>query len=429
MLLQIDQTINPWIHQFDSKKDQTLLNNLLLMGWQMLKMMKFQTNEAVEVKEYLKTQESMVQVHMDQLKDKLHLHQTLIDLRLNNVEKSMNSIQESSSVTLQTQNERFCDVIERLTSKTSTSSIKGKIAEGYLEQTLNDMFPDYEVITTASAAHEADLQLVTPEGLKIMIESKFYSHTVPTKEIDKLKADMDRLNVNYAIFIAFGSSITGRHQFQFEHYHGKTILFLPNVSFEASLFALAVCMIKKLNDSQHSAHLDKGMVAQKAEDVAILLRDLDKLYEHLSKTKYELVKHKRIISDSLDHIHTSYIENESIIRSILMNIRTQVHQKLDELTSLQPLPHSTIDLEPLRQGNKIDQLVFHLLSSLTDTFVISEQPSGYQLFHHDQLVAEVIPKKTCVKVQVSSHDIQLGLTPSSIKDVDVASSVLKGLVV
>ena len=202
MNFQIDKQINPWISDYDLETDKKILNNFLLIGYQISKNVNVKVGNDEVIKEYLKIQEQVQTNSLNNLDDK-------IQIRLDNLKDNFNNLQENTNKNLEQQNDKFINIIERFTGIKNTSSIKGKFAENFLEETIGNFFSGDNLDVTCKNAHEADMQFIS-ENIKILIESKFYTSVVPSKEITKFKNDMQRLNIKLGIFYSFNSSITGR---------------------------------------------------------------------------------------------------------------------------------------------------------------------------------------------------------------------------
>jgi len=85
---------------------------------------------------------------------------------------------------------------------------KGKVGEKLLEDylTSNLSANEYSIQVVNKEKHSGDIILAS-KRLEVMIDSKYYSHTVPTKEYEKLQRDMKSRNVRCGILISYSSKI------------------------------------------------------------------------------------------------------------------------------------------------------------------------------------------------------------------------------
>ena len=429
-MFHIDYTINPWINTYDLERDQTMLNNILNIGYSVLKHINIKTDDSSQVLEFLQTQEKMINNNVELIKNKVDSTDKIFEIRMDAFQDTISEITDKSNKCLEQQMNRFYDIVEKITGKSHTSSTKGKIAEHFLEETLAELYPEDRVVTTALSAHEADIQLFSDDNPTILIESKNYSNTIPTKEVEKFKTDLDRTNIQYGIFYSFNSSITGKHKFQVESYKDKWILYCPNIQFDQNIIALSVLLIRKIAKINRATNqIDRNAISQKINEIVYILKDLDLLYENLSKTKYELIKSRKTISDSLDAIYVSYIENENTIKQIIDKIKKTIDEKLDGLATDFLVEHTrNIDMDKLRAGTKVDILLYHLFQMTSAKLDIREEAGKYNFYKHDQLVAEVSTKKTGIRVSIAKPDIQFNIAQNAIKELDIVSHILNSVV-
>lgn len=429
-MFHIDYNINPWATTYDLEKDQTMLNNILNIGFNVLKHINLKTGDNSQIIDYLQTQEKLINNNIELIKTKVENTDKIFEIRMDTFEETISEITEKSNKCLEQQMDKFYDIVEKITGKSHTSSTKGKIAERFLEETLTELYPEDRVVTTALSAHEADIQLYSDEYPTVLIESKNYSNVIPSKEVEKFKTDLDRTNIGYGIFYSFNSSITGKHKFQVESYKDKWILYCPNIQFDQNIIALSILLIRKIAKiNRANNQIDRNIIGQKINEIVYILKDLDLLYENLSKTKYELVKSRKTISDSLDAIYVSYIENENTIKSIIDKIKKTIDERLDGLAN-EYLVESTrnIDIDSLKNGSKVELLLYHLFQMISQKLDIRHDQSKYSIYKQDQLVAEVTTKKTGIKVAIVKPDIQFNIAQNSIKDLDVVSHILNTVV-
>ena len=85
---------------------------------------------------------------------------------------------------------------------------KGKVGEKLLEDYLTSNLSenDYSIQVVNKEKHSGDIILAS-KRLEVMIDSKYYSHTVPTKEYEKLQRDMKSRNVRCGILLSYSSKI------------------------------------------------------------------------------------------------------------------------------------------------------------------------------------------------------------------------------
>jgi hypothetical protein len=85
---------------------------------------------------------------------------------------------------------------------------KGKVGEKILEDylTSNLSTNEYNIQVVNKEKHSGDIILAS-KTLEVMIDSKYYNHTVPTKEYEKLQRDMKSRNIRCGILVSYSSKI------------------------------------------------------------------------------------------------------------------------------------------------------------------------------------------------------------------------------
>ena len=85
---------------------------------------------------------------------------------------------------------------------------KGKVGEKLLEDylTSNLSANEYSIQVVNKEKHSGDIILAS-KRLEVMIDTKYYKPTVPTKEYEKLQRDMKSRNVRCGIIVSYSSKI------------------------------------------------------------------------------------------------------------------------------------------------------------------------------------------------------------------------------
>jgi len=88
------------------------------------------------------------------------------------------------------------------------SANKGKVGEKLLEDYLTSNLSEneYTIQVVNKEKHSGDIILAS-KRLEVMIDSKYYNHTVPTKEYEKLQRDMKSRNVRCGILVSYSSKV------------------------------------------------------------------------------------------------------------------------------------------------------------------------------------------------------------------------------
>ena len=425
MNFQIDTQINPWINDYDLEKDKKILNNLLLIGYQVSQNVNVKVGNDEVIKDYLKIQEQVQTNCLNNLDDK-------IKIRLDNLKDNFNNLQENTNKNLEQQNDKFITVVERFTGIKNTSSIKGKFAENFLEETIGRFFSGDNLDVTCKSAHEADM-LFTSENIKILIESKFYSSVIPSKEITKFKNDMQRLNIKLGIFYSFKSSITGRKNFELEKFEKGYILYLPKLNFCTEAVVMSILFMKEINKvCYYNNDINTKFFTFKMNDIMnSICSNFDTLLSSLSKTKYTLLHERKNIISSLDNIHSSYIDNETQIKNVMNLIQKNAESKIrlftkyldsDNPNNIDLLSFANINNESLQEAFTKLILEFEI-----NKIFIRFLENKFKIFKNNIEIGLISLTKTKIKVKLPKQGVEFNLDNSNLGNIEICVKIIESI--
>ena len=300
MLIEIDIDKNSWIEKIPEDYREQVINKYLNLGYVMSTLCQQTVNPM----------------------------STLFEPIMNKVSESSNQ----SELTLNAINSSIREnigslrgTIDNFIYQSANSSLKGKIGENQINDILSDHFPDDVIELTAQKDFESDIQLITPEGIKIYIEVKTYKSLVTTSQIDKFKRDILRSGIKVGIMISTTSGITGKKRMEYEQLDEEQyIIYIPNSGFEHIPVIWAVLFAKKL----------VTMTNKKKEiDMGILLdcyRKFESIYKNFSTMKHNLIKTRKTIIVGLDELHIESLRIEQMIQNVLHECNTYLYNILDE---------------------------------------------------------------------------------------------------
>ena len=329
MNLEIDKQINPWAYKLEVDDEYNYLNKILSVGYLVV------SNAQLATKNNdgsLKLIESFQKNNEQCLNNSVELIRSLITHAMNRID----GIEQRSHEQFQSNQERIMDMVETFTGKTKTSQSKGAIAENFIEDTLIKEFPNDTVDRCSGTAHEADMQLLSTEHPKIIIESKNYTSVVQSKEIDKLKKDMETTNIKFGLFISLNSKITGKKHMEIERFDDKLIMYISNIGFNRDFIIMSVktmIQISKIVNQQETS-ISKELIADKISNVIMGLQKLSDISSSLSRTRSALQEEEFNIRNSLDNIHAAYINNEADIKRIINQIEKEINTELCTISDI-----------------------------------------------------------------------------------------------
>lgn len=223
-----------------------------------------------------------------ELSNKIQSTDDYIDKRITNLVKE--STDKLSSNIIQINN-----AVDRITGVSYNSSIKGKVVEKSLEEFLLTEFK-YSVLENTSKLSNCGDFILSYNNIRIIIESKAYINDVDTTEINKLKLDMIKQNINYGVIISFTSSIAKHSVFDIESIDDKHIIFIsnPNNKFsneqlynEVSL-AIRILSILSTKTNNISVNINKDKISECADKFRNVISNMSKLRINMSNIKKEV---------------------------------------------------------------------------------------------------------------------------------------------
>jgi hypothetical protein len=427
MQVNIDEGINPWIKGLNIKNKEEYINNLLHLGYMVSTNLQVTTNNDYTEK----------LLNLQQEKNQECMSNTIYQIQnsLQHLGNKMDQIEQRSNDNSEKAHNRLIGMVEDFTCKSKTSVLKGDIAENYIEDICNTYFPTIIVERTSGTAHAADLQLYSTDCPDIIIESKNYSHPVPKGEIDKLKDDMTRTNIKYAIFISFTSRVTAKKHMELEQCDGKYILYLSDIGFNKDFIAMGVNMITSVAKitNTNKPGIKREFIQDRVNQVIISLNKLSEISSSFTKTRATLISEEATIKNSLDNIHMCYINNEAHIKRIVDEINEEIHYKLVDIKSIEYEKCHNIEEIISDLDEKKQPTVRNILTELyTNNYKARKSEINPNIFDiYKAQTGKIISKlntKSKIKLSITDTGIEFDLTKkNSIRHLDSYFQIVKKL--
>ena len=331
--LNIDYDVNPWLKDYDLYNDCKFINNLLNIGYVVSKQLNIKSND--EELHKLLEQQNLInkkEIELFQQSNKALISQ--LSSRIDHLGSTINNNTSSTNNSIRQNFDKVHDIVKDITGKTNISAHKGQVGENYIQNILQTAYPKAMIESTVSEAHAADIHFKVQGKPQIYIESKFYSNTIPSKEIEKFKNDLERNNINLGIFISFKQKITGIYdKISIQKYGDKIVIFASQLEFNPSDIILPVEFALTLNkfSNQDITNLNDA-IADKLPEIIKLTKHLDSVYTDFSRNLDTIKKHKKIIIDSLDEIYSNTVETYSKMKATIEDVKNNIVYNINELT-------------------------------------------------------------------------------------------------
>ena len=224
--------------------------------------------------------------------------------------------------------EKLDKICSTLTPTITGSSKKGKFNEDLMDNFFIETFKDYEYVNTHTTPHSGDA-IMSKKGLKIMLEYKSYSNSIPTQEVTKFKRDLKEKNIKHGIMLSSHTSICNKNDFDIEMFDdGFTIVYISKVS-QLNRWDLVESAVR-LQEMFYNTHAKKlvfDVVSVKLESINAILVDVEKISVEYSNTEEK-------IRSSLYHFSNTLTKSLDKIRRTIdevCNIPTEIEFSTSEL--------------------------------------------------------------------------------------------------
>lgn len=221
------------------------------------------------------------------------------------------------------------NIIKKLFGLSSSSNKKGEITENIIYEIFKNNYKNYCYEKKRSIAHNADGELISPSGLKALIEIKNYENTVNKDEIDKFKYDLEFTNTNFGIFISIKSGIVGYKYFDLETYISNNkeyhIIYISTIYENENLLDSAIMLIEKIYSTTLN---NKTIKTLQYNNLKHNLNELNTIIERTRILNSKYLNLETIIKTSFNDFYQEFrnyeLDLNNKIKLILNNIEENV---------------------------------------------------------------------------------------------------------
>lgn len=185
---------------------------------------------------------------------------------------------------------------------------KGKSGEVIVENILLNAFP-HAIITDVGKKSKSGDILIEIDGFKILIEVKFYKRSVPTKEIDKFKRDLECKDYDAGIFISLFSGVCNYKEIICESYKNKHYMIVPMVNCKDPIIWSVIYLIKILNVNNTEPSIRESTISS-----------LNSLITVCTSLKRECNKHTKILNDEIKNYKENTQQTLNIIKQTISEL-------------------------------------------------------------------------------------------------------------
>lgn len=219
------------------------------------------------------------------------------------------------------------EISNKFSSTLSNSTKKGHLAENLLFDILKKNFSDSIVTFVGETNHSGDILIESDNYPMIIIESKFYSSSVPTKEVQKFKQDMIFNQYKYGLMLSFSSGIQKKLKYDIEMFdNDKYIFYCSDIGLDnpdSIIHIINVCRItfKKLLENENRNETSKKLLLDYTfENMTFSLSQLQHLHRDTEKWYNDIIP-------LFDNMHSN-------IHTLFQKCSVKYYEEKDKITSI-----------------------------------------------------------------------------------------------
>ena len=278
---------------------------------------------------------------------KVTSEKSFADEKISQLKESNQRIESILQSELQKKSDKISELENLLLQKTKTmnnSQRKGREGEEEVESIVFHK-KGWILNNVGKSAHSAD-SIGTIQNLTVRFEVKNYTSKVPTKEVEKLRSDMnDHPDTDMGVFVSLNTGISGMDALKVEWTsHNQLILYISNfldsnIETVLDLIEYLIQAIRPYRELLSTIQLseEQSALQEKLSRSTTLIQNLLK---RNIQSYSEFETHRKALQDRVDLLHTSMKSNFTAMRSeieMILSILTGSKETPTE-HSLESLP-------------------------------------------------------------------------------------------
>ncbi len=282
------------------------------------------------------------------------------------------------------------------------STKKGEITELLIEDYITKQLPEYNYDIKRHIPHNADGELSSPSGLKLLVEIKNYNNTVPEDEVDKFKYDLSYRNINYGLFISTKSGIQYQKPFSYEKYEkdGRVfhIVYVSKVFEEYHKIYTGVLLVEniyKYIKNNECSKIDKAILDN--------IKKIESIIDEFSNIKNKYLEMELNIKKSLDDYYSVIREAEYKMKDKFNDIWNKI---VDDENKL--IKYTTKDNIIKNSPKKIQNILEKILFKFDNDFKISlDDNDDVNIIYKNKIVSNIKLYKVKIVVRFMNYDLTI----------------------
>lgn len=132
--------------------------------------------------------------------------------------------------------------VSEVLKKMENSSIKGKISENILFNTLVSMYPCAQIDSVGTTKETGDIMMTRKDRPRILIENKNWDKNVVQEEVKKFLHDVEQQNC-CGLFLAQNCGIANKEDFEINVHNGNVLVYVHQAKNDPDKIKIAVSII------------------------------------------------------------------------------------------------------------------------------------------------------------------------------------------
>lgn len=151
-------------------------------------------------------------------------------------------------------NTSVCEVLKKM----ENSSVKGKISENILFNTLVALFPCAQIDSVGTTKETGDIMITRKERPRILVENKNWDKNVVQEEVKKFLHDVEQQNC-CGLFLAQNYGIANKEDFEVNIHNGNVLVYVHQAKNDPDKIKVAISIIDHLKMRLDELVSDKSM--------------------------------------------------------------------------------------------------------------------------------------------------------------------------
>ena len=309
--------------------------------------------------------------------------------------------------------------INKLFGISLTSNKKGELSEMIISEMINNKYPNYSYNIKRHISHSGDGELISPTGLKCLVEIKNYKSNIPTDEIIKFKNDLRETNNKFGLFISIQSNIVGKQIIDYEILDDIHIVYISHLNNNLNNFDTGLLLLENLyklvNKNLNNIKLDfvKKNIYNDFNELNKLLNKIDKL-----RNNYNIME--KNIQNNLNNFYKELKTYDLDIKNKVNLIWKNLFYKLENIN---------IDTNILLDISKDDNC-YLILSKIVDymnsnNIIIVKKKKLYNLIKNTEIIGYMKKMKNKITITINNILVSFDSKTNLNRSLEIINKILE----